>query len=155
MKNLVSKPGFKCYLYRYIQETQPDAKEERVMLLEAWRAFEESVGSEADVIGKVEKKMPRRVKRKRPIYTEDGTPAVGGLCAASNDAHWSALYREPMTRDFVSSSSNRCCRLWCRPSPTGQEEYYDYIFPEEQGAVPNLKILEAAYKWKRQKTGDE
>ena len=56
--------------------------------------------------------MPRRVKRKRPIYTEDGTPA-------------------------------------------GQEEYYDYIFPEEQGAAPNLKILEAAYKWKRQKTGDE
>ena len=36
-----------------------------------------------------------------------------------------------------------------------QEEYYDYIFPEEQGAAPNLKILEAAYKWKRQKTGDE
>jgi crooked neck len=60
----------------------------------------------------VEKKMPRRVKRKRPIYTEDGTPA-------------------------------------------GQEEYYDYIFPEEQGAMPNLKILEAAYKWKRQKTSDE
>lgn len=81
------------------------------MLLEAWRAFEESVGSDPDVVGKVEKKMPRRVKRKRPIYTEDGTPA-------------------------------------------GQEEYYDYIFPEEQGAVPNLKILEAAYKWKRQKTGD-
>ena len=40
-------------------------------------------------------------------------------------------------------------------APAGQEEYYDYIFPEEQGAAPNLKILEAAYKWKRQKTGDE
>lgn len=97
---------------RSLKETQSDAKEERVMLLEAWRAFEEAVGSDPDVIGKVEKKMPRRVKRKRPIYTEDGTPA-------------------------------------------GQEEYYDYIFPEEQGAVPNLKILEAAYKWKRQKTGDD
>lgn len=97
---------------RSLKETQPDAKEERVMLLEAWRAFEVTVGSDADVLAKVEKKMPRRVKRKRPIYTEDGTPA-------------------------------------------GQEEYYDYIFPEEQGAVPNLKILEAAYKWKRQKTGDE
>jgi hypothetical protein len=74
VKNLVSKPGFKCYLYRYIQETQPDAKEERVMLLEAWRAFEESVGSEADVIGKVEKKMPRRVKRKRT--TPIGQPCI-------------------------------------------------------------------------------
>jgi crooked neck len=56
--------------------------------------------------------MPRRVKRKRAIFADDGAPA-------------------------------------------GQEEYYDYIFPEEQGAAPNLKILEAAYKWKRQKTGDE
>ena len=53
--------------------------------------------------------MPRRVKRKRPLYTEDGAPA-------------------------------------------GQEEYYDYIFPEEQGAAPNLKILEAAYAWKKQRT---
>lgn len=33
------------------------------------------------------------------------------------------------------------------------EEYFDYIFPDEAGAAPNLKILEAAYKWKRQKLG--
>lgn len=32
------------------------------------------------------------------------------------------------------------------------EEYYDYVFPEEAGAAPNLKLLEAAYRWKRQKT---
>ena len=82
-----------------LKENQPDAKEERVMLLEAWRAFEEGVGG-GEIARRVEKKMPRRVKRKRPIYTDDGTPA-------------------------------------------GQEEYYDYIFPEEQGAAPNLKILEA------------
>ncbi len=36
----------------------------------------------------------------------------------------------------------------------GMEEYYDYIFPDEAAAAPNLKILEAAYKWKKQKTGD-
>jgi crooked neck len=95
-----------------LKEMQPDAKEERVMLLEAWKAFEESVGSSEEVLAKVEKKLPRRVKRKRPIYTEDGTPA-------------------------------------------GQEEYYDYIFPEEQGAVPNLKILEAAHRWKKQKLEQE
>lgn len=35
------------------------------------------------------------------------------------------------------------------------EEYTDYIFPEETGMAPNLKILEAAYKWKRQKTGSD
>ena len=58
---------------------------------------------------RVEKKMPRRVKRKRAIFADDGAPA-------------------------------------------GQEEYYDYIFPEEQGAAPNLKILEAAYAWKKRRT---
>lgn len=35
------------------------------------------------------------------------------------------------------------------------EEYTDYIFPDETGRAPNLKILEAAYKWKRQKTGSD
>ena len=88
-------------------ETQPDAKEERVMLLEAWRAFE--AGAADGDAARVEKKMPRRVKRKRAIFADDGAPA-------------------------------------------GQEEYYDYIFPEEQGAAPNLKILEAAYAWKKRRT---
>jgi hypothetical protein len=31
------------------------------------------------------------------------------------------------------------------------EEYYDYVFPEEAGVAPNLKLLEAAMRWKRQK----
>ena len=37
----------------------------------------------------------------------------------------------------------------------GIEEYYDYIFPEEAGAAPNLKLLQAAYQWKKRKVGDE
>jgi hypothetical protein len=41
-----------------------------------------------------------------------------GLRVALKDAHWSALCREPMTCDFVSSSANRCWCLWCRPSPS-------------------------------------
>lgn len=53
--------------------------------------------------------MPKRIKRKRPITTTDGTP-LGGM-----------------------------------------EEYYDYVFPEEAGVAPNLKLLEAAMRWKRQK----
>ena len=32
----------------------------------------------------------------------------------------------------------------------GVEEYYDYIFPEDGGEQPNLKILEAARRWKEQ-----
>ena len=34
----------------------------------------------------------------------------------------------------------------------GMEEYYDYIFPDEAGAQPHLKLLEAAYRWKKQRT---
>jgi len=34
----------------------------------------------------------------------------------------------------------------------GWEEYFDYTFPEEVVKAPSLKILEAAKKWKRQKT---
>lgn len=30
----------------------------------------------------------------------------------------------------------------------GMEEYLDYIFPDEAGAAPNLKLLEAAQRWK-------
>jgi crooked neck len=42
--------------------------------------------------------------------------------------------------------SKICCRF---------EEYTDYIFPEETGMQPNLKILEAAYRWKKQKSEQE
>lgn len=62
----------------------------------------------AKAVQAVEKKLPKRIKRKRPITTEDGLEV-------------------------------------------GQEEYYDYVFPEEAGAAPSLKLLEAAYKWKRQR----
>jgi crooked neck len=102
--------------YRSMRENQPDSKEEAVMLLEAWKAFEVSQDTtggvpEAELAANVEvvqKKMPKRVKRKRPVRTDDGMEV-------------------------------------------GQEEYYDYIFPEEAGAAPHLKLLELAYKHKRQK----
>jgi len=97
---------------RGLMETTPDLKEERVMLLEAWRTFEKRVGSGEEAVEAITQKMPRRVKRKRAITTDDGSSA-------------------------------------------GMEEYYDYIFPEEDQDAPNLKILEAAYKWKRMKMEQE
>jgi hypothetical protein len=33
------------------------------------------------------------------------------------------------------------------------EEYWDYIFPEENNTAPQLKLLELAYAHKRQKLG--
>jgi hypothetical protein len=50
-------------------------------------------------------------------FTFANEPRTVGLCVALHDAHWSAMYREPMTCDFVSSSSNQRSCLWGRPSP--------------------------------------
>jgi hypothetical protein len=33
----------------------------------------------------------------------------------------------------------------------GWEEYYDYIFPDEQAAKPNLKLLASAKMWKQKR----
>ncbi|CAM8993838.1 unnamed protein product [Rhodiola kirilowii] len=37
---------------------------------------------------------------------------------------------------------------------SGLEEYIDYLFPEETQTT-NLKILEAAYRWKKQKVAGD
>ncbi|XP_020098316.1 crooked neck-like protein 1 isoform X2 [Ananas comosus] len=95
----------------YFRANAPELKEERAMLLEEWLNMESSFGSLGRV-DTVQKKLPRKIKRKRAITTEDGIPV-------------------------------------------GFEEYYDYIFPDEVAMIPNLKILEAAYKWKRQKLDND
>ncbi|KAK6021284.1 HAT repeat protein [Ostertagia ostertagi] len=82
-------------------------KEERLMLLEAWLEAEKKIG-DINAIQKVENMMPRRVKKRRQIQTEDGV-----------DAGW--------------------------------EEYYDYIFPQDQAAKGSFKLLEAAARWKQQR----
>ena len=40
-----------------------------------------------------------------------------------------------------------CCALDLQ-SDAGWEEYYDYIFPDDEKGTGNLKILEMAQKWK-------
>ncbi|KAL2544299.1 crooked neck protein [Forsythia ovata] len=89
----------------YFRTTAPELKEERAMLLEEWLNIESSFGELGDV-DLVRVKLPKKLKKRRHIETEDG--------------------------------------------PAGYEEYIDYLFPEETQTT-NLKILEAAYKWKKQK----
>ena len=50
---------------------QSQLKEERVICLEAWRDFEMEHGNEATQ-SDIRKKMPRRVKKRRKIDTEEG-----------------------------------------------------------------------------------
>jgi len=90
----------------YDQLKAEGLKEERVLLLDAWRVFEKAKG-DASSVSEVEAKMPRRVKRKRMQTDDDG-------------------------------------------AELGWEEYFDYHFPDEEGAATsNLKILEMAAKWKK------
>lgn len=90
----------------YDQLKSEGLKEERVLLLDAWRVFEKSKGDTSSVSA-VEAKMPRRIKRKRMRTDENG-------------------------------------------SELGWEEFFDYHFPDEEGAAANnLKILEMAAKWKQ------
>jgi len=81
------------------------AKEERMMILEAWKKFELQHGDTASQMS-IDKKLPRKVKKRRKIQTEDLT-----------DAGW--------------------------------EEYYDYIFPDDQDNQPNFKLLQMAKMWKQ------
>lgn len=46
------------------------------MLLEAWRSFEQSTATpSAAAVAAVERRMPKRIKRKRPIQTDEGLDA--------------------------------------------------------------------------------
>ena len=83
------------------------AKEERVVVLDSWKEMEAAL-ADADRLAVVEAKMPKRIKKKRPITSDEG-------------------------------------------EQLGWEEYFDYIFPEEEAKAPSLKILEMAHKWKKQK----
>lgn len=38
---------------------------------------------------------------------------------------------------------------------TGWEEYFDYIFPEDEAARPNLKLLQMAKLWRKQQETTE
>mmetsp|Transcript_32023 Transcript_32023/g.38957 ORF Transcript_32023/g.38957 Transcript_32023/m.38957 type:complete len:714 (+) Transcript_32023:141-2282(+) len=96
----------KIFQRAYQQLKEEGMKEERVLLLDAWRVLEKDRG-DAKSISEVETKMPRRVKRKRMKLDADG-----------NELGW--------------------------------EEYFDYHFPDDQGAASsNLKILEMAAKWEK------
>ncbi|XP_008961212.1 crooked neck-like protein 1 [Pan paniscus] len=51
-----------------------EEKEERLMLLESWRTFEEEFGTASDK-ERVDKLMPEKVKKRRKVQTDDGSDA--------------------------------------------------------------------------------
>lgn len=97
----------RCLRSLKLSEDTTTNKEERVMLLEAWRDFENDHGDHQSLTS-VTNLLPKRVKKRRRIQTSDGS-----------DAGW--------------------------------EEYFDYIFPEDEASKPNLKLLAMAKAWKKNK----
>ncbi|CAA7054670.1 unnamed protein product [Microthlaspi erraticum] len=89
----------------HYKDSTPELKEERAMLLEEWLTMEKSFGELGDG-SVVKRKLPMKLKKRKPISREDGS--------------------------------------------TEYEESIDYLFPEESQTA-NLKFLEAAHKWKKQK----
>ncbi|KAF5471064.1 hypothetical protein F2P56_011536, partial [Juglans regia] len=55
----------------YLRTSAPELKEERAMLLEEWLTMESSFGELGDV-GLVQAKLPKKLKKRRPIVAEDG-----------------------------------------------------------------------------------
>ena len=84
-----------------------DKKDERMILLEAWKRFEYKYGDSGSQMD-IDKMMPRKIKKRRKVQSEE-----------TEDAGW--------------------------------EEYFDYIFPDDENNQPNLKLLQMAKMWKQKK----
>ncbi|RKP03807.1 hypothetical protein CXG81DRAFT_5275, partial [Caulochytrium protostelioides] len=92
---------------------------QRVQLLEAWLAFEKTFGTPA-AVSAVLRRFPRTVKKRRVLQAAG---AAGPSAPSSATAATAA--KGPQF-----------------------EEYFDYVFPDDQVETPSQKLLEMAYKWK-------
>lgn len=70
--------------FKGLREGAPDAKEEALLVLEEWRRHEEAQGwrpedERAEAVEAVAKKMPKKVKRRRPVRDDTGAEVRGPL----------------------------------------------------------------------------
>ena len=108
------------------------------MLLETWRDFEHEQQDE-ECIKKVAGLMPKRVKKRRKIeqgmnFTKKKKPKN-----FQKPLHFEFKFLNFVDEDAPGDNAG------------GWEEFFDYIFPEDEGAKPNLKLLAMAKMWKKQK----
>jgi crooked neck len=93
-RNILDR-GYRCFKDKGL-------KEERLLILENWIKFEESLNNE-ELLNELLKRKPEKVKKRRNI------------------------------------------------TETEFEEYYDYIFPDDEETKKNIKILANAMKWHQEK----
>jgi crooked neck len=81
-------------------------KESRVLILDAWKEFENTLDKKVSKYDYVAGLAPKEIMKRRKLTNEDGS-----------DAGW--------------------------------EEYVDFVFQDDEGAQPSLKLLALAKKWKQ------
>eukprot|EP00163_Fabomonas_tropica_P026248 TRINITY_DN4741_c1_g1_i18.p1 TRINITY_DN4741_c1_g1~~TRINITY_DN4741_c1_g1_i18.p1 ORF type:complete len:543 (+),score=126.16 TRINITY_DN4741_c1_g1_i18:187-1815(+) len=137
-------------------------KDERVMLLEAWKEFEDTHGTEEEVKA-VAERMPKKIKKRRDIKTEDGL-VVGSEeyydCMSSLSLCLSLSLS--LSHPFHQPSVHTVCLL-LHQSHLHQHTHslflplslslsiHSDIFPDVSDAAPALKLLQMAHKWKQSK----
>lgn len=82
------------------------------MLLEAWRDFEKERGT-ADSLSEVEKKMPKKIIKKRAIATPDGMQA-------GYEEYYDYVF--PSEESAQSLKILERARLWKKQKATGADE---------------------------------
>ena len=97
----------------------------------------------------------QRTQRRRPRRQR------GASCSSSLEIlriHPSSRILPGCRRQGEAPKRGQAQALRRRPTDgrkLGQEEYYDYVFPDDAGAKqPSLKLLEAAYAWKKAKAAE-
>ena len=73
----------------------------------------------------IRQKLPRTVRKRRRVNPDD-----------------------PVHLFIPQSSGIKALKISKQKSDMSTEEYYDYIFPDDESTAPNIKLLEAARKWK-------
>ena len=74
--------------------------------------------------------------------------------AAFHDERFEPMWRiEPWEREYFAVRSRVLIAIvsFSLQSDAGWEEYYDYIFPDDEANMPNFKLLQMARNWKKQK----
>lgn len=99
----------------YFRTSAPELKEERAMLLEEWLNLESSFGEVGDV-DLVRTKLPKKLKKRRQIETEDGPAGYVEKCF---------FYKLTSSQGFdnISYTNNSCQLVWVLIIPLGKYRF--------------------------------
>lgn len=100
---------------------------------------EQAVNEQRNQLATIDKKLPRKVKKRRAVYANGRKGPVPS--AINNDSSGGGPgFRSG--RNGIGGDAEE-------EQPVAFEEYWDYIFPDDESKPAHLKLLELAHKWKQ------